>query len=328
MPRKARINHAGLTHHIMARTFDDIVLFKDNADRRYYLSCLSHRIKETGFICYAWVLMDTHVHLLIKTNEQPLWKLMKPLNCDYAHYYNKKYRRRGPLFSDRYKSIATQDQYYLEQLIRYIHLNPIRAGVCKTMDKLDRYQWSGHRSIMENDGRGFQEIRQVLQRFAKPAVEARKKYREFIKAGAGAKEDNDFLRFVRASNAGKRDKNTSGSWVIGDTAFQKAVLEKDAQIRLALARYKREGLSLNDVLKETARKTGVEAELILCRSKRTPHAAARMIFCFLAGELGFPTLGTGNFLGIQQAAVSNSARKGAALAKLRRITWEKDVQIV
>jgi REP element-mobilizing transposase RayT len=321
MPRKARIDLAGLTHHIMARTFESMALFKDNADRRYYLSCLSHRIKETGFICYAWVLMDTHVHLLIKTSEQPLWKLMKPLNCDYAHYYNKKYHRRGPLFSDRYKSIATQDQYYLEQLIRYIHLNPIRAGVCKTIDQLDRYQWSGHRPIMENDGHGFQEIRQVLQRFSKMAVEARKKYREFIKAGAGTKEDNDFLRTVRASNAGKRNKNTSVSWVIGDAAFQKAVLEKDMQIRLALARYKREGLSLNDVLKETARKSGVEAELILCRSKRTLHAAARMIFCFLAGELGFPTIETGNFLGIQQAAVSNSARRGAALAKIRKINW-------
>jgi REP element-mobilizing transposase RayT len=321
MPRKARINHACLTHHIMARTFNDLLLFRDDADREYYLSCLSRRIKETGFLCYAWVLMDTHVHLLIRTSEQPLWKLMKPLNWDYAYYYNKKYARRGPLFSDRYKSIATQDQYYFEQLIRYIHLNPIRAGVCTTVGQLDRYQWSGHRRIMENDGGGFQEIRQVLQRFGRPSGEARKKYREFIKAGAGVKGDDDFLHSIRASNAGKRDKNNMGSWVIGDAAFQKSVLEKDAQFRQALARYAREGITLRDVVKETARKTGVEAEMIVCRSKGTPQAAARMIFCFLSRELGFPTLEIGNFLGIQQAAVSNAARKGAELAKKRKITW-------
>ena len=180
MPRKARIDHAGRTHHVTARSFNDMVLFKDDADRAYYLFYLKWWIKKTGCICYAWVLMDTHVHLLLRTTEQPIWKVMKPLHCDYAHYYNRKYNRQGPLFSDCCKSIAIQDQYYLEYLVRYIHLNPIRAGVCKTMDQLDRYRWSGHRSIMENDDGGFQEIRQVLQRFGNPVDAAREKYREFI----------------------------------------------------------------------------------------------------------------------------------------------------
>ena len=322
MPRKARINNPGLTHHIMARTFNDLLLFRDDEDRTFYLSCLSHRIIETGFVCYAWVLMNTHVHLLIRTTEQPLWKLMKPLNCDYAHYYNKKYDRRGPLFCDRYKSIATQDQYYLEELIRYIHLNPIRAGLCETITQLDRYPWSGHRRIMENENGGFQEIRQVLRRFGKTTEEAQKKYREFIEAGIGANREGDFLSMVRASNAGKRGKDSSECWVIGDAAFQKSIFEKDIHNRLTLARYRREGISLKDVLKATARKTDVEEKLILHKSKRTPHAEARMVFCFRARELGFPTRETGNFLGIQQAAVSNAARKGAVLAQKRKISWE------
>jgi Transposase and inactivated derivatives len=321
MPRKARINVPGLTHHIMARTFNDLLLFGDDADRTFYLSCLSHRINETRFICYAWVLMSTHVHLLIRTTEQPLCKLMKPLNGDYAHYYNKKYNRLGPVFCDRYKSIATQDQYYLEQLIRYIHLNPVRAGICKTIGQLNGYQWSGHRKIMENENDGFQEIRQVLRRFGKTTVEARRKYREFIEAGIGNNEDENFLSSVRAGNAGKRDKNTADCWVLGDADFQKSVFEKDVQNRLTLARYRREGISLKDVLRATARKTEVEEKLILCKSKRTPQAAARMIFCFLARELGFPTIETGNFLGIQQAAISNAARNGAVLAQKLKITW-------
>ena len=120
MPRKARIDYPGLTHHIMARTFNDLLLFTGDEDRHYYLSLLSRRIKESGFLCYAWALMDNHVHLLLKTNEKPLWCLMKPLNSDYSRWYNRKYERRGPLFVDRFKSIATQDQGYLEQIIRYI----------------------------------------------------------------------------------------------------------------------------------------------------------------------------------------------------------------
>lgn len=324
MPRKARIDHAGLTHHIMSRTFNDMMLFKDEDDRTFYRSCLAHRTRETGLLCYAWVLMDTHVHLLLRTTEQALWKAMKPLNCDYAHYYNKKYNRRGPLFSDRFKSIATQDQFYLEQLVRYIHLNPIRAGVCKTMDQLDRYLWCGHRSIMENNGGGFQEIPQVLRRFGNETKAAQKKYREFIEAGMVDNDDNGILRAIRLSNEGKRDRNASGLWVIGDAAFQKKVLEREAQNRLAIARYQREGLSLEDVLKETSRKTGIEERLLRVASKRTPQAAARKIFCFRAQELQFPTSEIGRFLGIGQAAVSNASRKGADLARLQKISWKQN----
>ena len=129
MPRKARIDYPGLTHHIMARTFNDLLLFNDDEDRQQYLIQLSYRLIKIGFLCYAWCLMANHIHLLIKTNENPLWNLMKPLNSDYSRWYNKKYNRRGPLFFDRYKSIATQDQYYLEQLVRYIHLNAIRRNM-------------------------------------------------------------------------------------------------------------------------------------------------------------------------------------------------------
>ena len=323
MPRKARINQPGLSHHIMSRTFNDVALFVDDADREYYLSCLKKRIKETGFLCYAWVLMDTHVHLLIKTTEQPLWKMMKPLNCDYAQYYNKKYLRRGLLFSDRFKSIATQDQYYLERIIRYIHLNPIRAGICRTMKQLDRYPWSGHRMLMRGETGGFQETAIVLRRFGKKTDEARAKYREFMEAGMLADNDDEIVSMIRMNSAGKRDRNAAGYWVIGDTEFQKSVIEKERNNRLTIARCRREGISLKDVLKRTAEKTGVEEGMIQRQSKRTPRAAARMIFCFFARELGFPTVDTGDFLGIQQAAVSHAARKGAELAKKGRIKWEE-----
>ena len=322
MPRKARIDHAGLSHHIMARTFNDLLLFRDDADRSYYLSCLVRRIKETGFLCYAWVLMDTHVHLLIRTTELPLWKLMKPLGGDYARYYNKKYNRRGPLFCDRYKSIATQDQYYLEQLVRYIHLNPIRAKVCTTIRQLDSYQWCGHRAIVRGDGSGFQEVKQVLCRFGKNRGKAREKYRDFIKAGFVENSRNQLFESIRANNAGSGGKNNADRWVIGDTAFQKSVLAKDAANRLVLARYQKEGVTLADVLEGTANKTKVKKELLLTRSKRSPHNDARMVFCHFATSLGFPSRATGQFLSIGQAAVSHAARKGKVIADQLKIGWE------
>ena len=85
MSRKARIKCPGLVHHIMARTFDNPALFGDNSDRQFFIDSLSCRINETGFLCYAWVVMDTHVHLLIRTTDQPLRHPMKPLNSDYDY---------------------------------------------------------------------------------------------------------------------------------------------------------------------------------------------------------------------------------------------------
>jgi len=315
MPRKARIDYPGLTHHVMARTFHDLFLFKDDHDRSFYLSMLSHRINEVGFLCYAWALMNTHVHLLVKTSEKPLWKLMKPLNADYARYYNGKYERRGPLFIDRYKSIATQDQAYLEQLLRYIHLNPLRAGVCKNLDQLGKYRWTGHPALLGLQTNDFQETHAVLRRFGRTPDLARRNYLDFLIQAIEAQEPDPFLDTVRAGNANKKDRNAPERWVIGDPEFQKSVLQRDRTNRLTLARYKKEGLTLDGLATVIAKKTGVRKDLILRRSKRTMHADARMILCHHAIALGFPTREIGAFLGIQQAAVSNAARKGEMIAK-------------
>ena len=74
---------------------------------------------------YAWVLMSNHYHLLLRSSDEPIGTMMRRLNSRYARYFSKKYNRRGYLFQDRYKSIATQDQNYIEELVRYIHLNPV-----------------------------------------------------------------------------------------------------------------------------------------------------------------------------------------------------------
>ena len=248
---------------------------------------------------------------------------MKPLHTDYAHYYNKKYSRRGPLFHDRYKSIPTQDQFYIEELIRYIHLNPLRAGICKTLHQLDRYDWCGHKSIVENNLNVFLAVKQVLQRFSRDTRTARDKYQEFISAGIGSEANDKVVKFVRANNSNKQDSNTSGCWVIGDPEFQQMVLKKDQTNRLTLARYRKENITLEYVLKKISSALSIEEDLILHQSKRTVQADARKIFCHIARSLGFPTITIGTFLGIQQAAVSNAARKGHVLVKKMKFEWNE-----
>ena len=111
-------------------------------------------------------------------------------------------------------------------------------------------------------------------------------------------------------------------WVIGDATFQKSVLLKEQKHRLTLARYRREGISLHDVLKNVSEKMKVDAQQILRRSTRTLQADARMAFCYIAQELGFPTREVGAMLGIQQAAVTNASRKGSVIVKENNIEWD------
>ena len=139
MPRKARITVPGVVHHIMARGIDGRNIFIDNDDREMFLGLLGTGIHKNGYKCYAWTLMDNHYHLLLRISENPLAKMMRRLNSTYARYYNARYKRKGYLFQDRFKSIASQDQNYIEELVRYIHLNPIRAGICGTMKELEQY---------------------------------------------------------------------------------------------------------------------------------------------------------------------------------------------
>ena len=148
MPRKPRLSVPGALHHVMARGIEGRPIFKSDEDRLKFLSLLAHGIAKSGFKCYAWVLMENHYHLLLRANEMPLSSFMRPLNSRYAHWFRKKSQSRGYLFQDRFKSIATQDQGYIEQLVRYIHLNPLRAGICRTIAELDRYPWSGHSALV------------------------------------------------------------------------------------------------------------------------------------------------------------------------------------
>ena len=320
MPRRARIDYPGLIHHVMARTYRPHGLFLDDDDRQVFVSIFKKKILETNGRCYAWVLMDSHYHILIKTSELPLWKVMKPLNTEYARYYNKKYSVRGPLFSDRYKSIATQDQNYLEQLIRYVHLNPIRAGICKSLKSLEHYTWSGHIILLGKAKNQFQDVEAVLHRFGKTTLAARAGYLKYLEQGLNSSEANELVESIEKTNSGKTDRNCPAVWAIGDTAFQKTIMERDKENRLTIALYRKEQKTLEWLIKSISEKFEIKPSQLLMQSRRTSQADARKVFCHFACFFGFPTRKIGSFLGIQQAAVTNAAKKGSVIAEERGIT--------
>ena len=149
MPRKSRIDAPGALHHIIARGIDRKEIFKDDKDRNNFLERLGDILAETQTSCFAWALIPNHFHLLLKTGASPISMVMRRLLTGYAVSFNSRHGRYGHLFQNRYKSIVCQEDPYLLELVRYIHLNPLRAGLVNDLRSLDTYRYSGHAVILK-----------------------------------------------------------------------------------------------------------------------------------------------------------------------------------
>jgi len=148
MPRQPRLDAPGLLQHVMARGIERRKLFRDDKDRNSFLHRLADILEETQTQCYAWALIPNHFHILLRTGPTPLSKVMRRLMTGYAVTFNKRHKRSGHLFQNRYKSVICEEDPYLLELIRYIHLNPLRAKLVQDLKALDKYPWTGHSAIL------------------------------------------------------------------------------------------------------------------------------------------------------------------------------------
>lgn len=140
MPRMGRLHVDGGCYHVLGRGFEKRNIFERYADKRDFVERLAKYLKTTEIRCYAWSVMPNHYHLLLKVGKKPLSDLMRKLLSGFATAYNRRHNRAGYVFQNRFKSILCDEDEYLLQLVRYIHLNPVKAGLVANVDELDRYQ--------------------------------------------------------------------------------------------------------------------------------------------------------------------------------------------
>ena len=183
MPRKARIDAPGALHHIIIRGIEQRQIFRDNHDRDQFIQRLADNLSDTETPCYAWALIPNHVHLLFKTGLTPIATIMRRLLTGYAVYFNRRHCRHGHLFQNRYKSILCQQEPYFCELVRYIHLNPLRAALVEDIRALDKYPYSGHSAVLQSVKRDWQQADYVLSFFGKRKSDAKKAYRHFVEKG-------------------------------------------------------------------------------------------------------------------------------------------------
>src|SRR4030043_1537352 len=187
MGRKPRIEYEGAFYHIITRGNQRQRVFKRDDDFQKYISLISFYKERYKYSLYAYVLMSNHVHLLIETRQIPLSKVLQGINQSYTMYYNRKYRTVGHLFQGRYKAILCDKDAYLLSLIKYIHLNPMRARIAKAAED---YRWSSHLIYCGKEKSEIVDTDRVLRMFSEDKSRARKLYRAYIGDGVeGKKKD-------------------------------------------------------------------------------------------------------------------------------------------
>jgi REP element-mobilizing transposase RayT len=167
----------------MVRGIERTTLFRDDADRNDFVARVAAFAAAGAWSVYAWALLPNHAHLLVRTGHRPLPRSMRSLLTGYAGAFNRRHQRVGHLFQNRYKSIVVEEEVYLLELVRYLHLNPLRAKVVPDGRRLDRFPWTGHSALCGTVPRPWQDTATILAQFGPRAPRARRAYRAFIAAG-------------------------------------------------------------------------------------------------------------------------------------------------
>jgi putative transposase len=180
MARKPRIHFPGALYHVISRGNRRQGIFLDDKDLKMFLACLSAYKGRYPFRLYAYALMKNHLHLLVEVERIPLSRIMQSLLFRYTRYFNKRYGEVGHLFQGRYKAIVCDKDAYLLELVRYIHLNPVRAKIAK---RPEDYAWTGHLRYVGKGGDNLIDEGFVLGQFSDNRSLARRRYRQFVWEG-------------------------------------------------------------------------------------------------------------------------------------------------
>ena len=167
----------------MVRGIERTSLFREDRDREDFVARLAALVGGAGLTVYAWALLPNHAHLLLRTGPRPLPRVMRSLLTGYAGAFNRRHHRVGHLFQNRYKSIVVEEEPYLLELVRYLHLNPLRANLGLDLRRLARYPWTGHSALLGTVPRPWQDTRTILAQFGPRHGRAQRAYQAFVAAG-------------------------------------------------------------------------------------------------------------------------------------------------
>jgi putative transposase len=306
MARKPRIEFEGAFYHVITRGNQRQKIFKDKDDFLKYLETLSNYKTRYKYFLYAYILMNNHAHLLAETQEIALSKILQGINQSYTTYFNRKYKTVGHLFQGRYKAILCDRDEYLVSLVKYIHLNPVRAKIVKSPDE---YQWSSHPSyIKKADGVNIIDTDQVLRMFSEDKQRARKLYSAFMSDGSIVRKEDIY--------------NTIGQRILGSEEFLERVMERyDGELK----KEKREReYTLYEIAKGVEKIYGVRLKQIREKSKSEMINLGRRLLSLVATEYGYKGKEIGLYIRKDPAIVTRDLKEKVQLER----EMEKVFQVI
>ncbi len=319
MPRQARLDAPGTLHHVMMRGIDRADIFLDDKDREHFLSRVAEIVAATETRILAWALMDNHVHMLLFSGSSGLPRFMRRLLTGYAVWFNRRHQRSGHLFQNRYKSIVCEEDGYLLELVRYIHLNPLRSHVLRSLEELDTYPWSGHSAIVGKVQRDWQEREYVLNQFGRREKRSIEVYRRFMQEGKGLGsrpelEGGGLIRSLGGwskvlSLRSRGEEMEHDSRILGSGDFVQAVT-RDAEEAIARQVRNRGRKSIEEIIARMCGKSGVSEKEV--RNGNQSRKAARVraeIACFLNREMGISMAEIARKLGVGASAIAMAIRR-------------------
>ena len=318
MPRQPRLDAPGALHHVMGRGIDGVKIFSNRKDREDFLERLADLCGADALSIYAWALMSNHFHLLVRTANQLLSNSMRKLLTGYVVNYNRRHKRYGYLFQNRYKSIICEDDPYLLELTRYIHLNPLRVRIVKDLEELKAYQWSGHSVIMGPTKREWQDRDTVLAYFGKRRKRAIEKYEDFVGKGIEAGNRPELVGggLIRSLGGWSQvlslrrvgSKLFSDERILGSSEFVKNVISEAEEKAKETLRLTLKISDLPSLAMQVCEEEGVDEAALRSGLRKRDVVKSRRIFCQIAvRKMGYSGADVARFLGINTSAVNRLA---------------------
>lgn len=320
MPRQARLDAPGTLHHVIVRGIEKRRIVNDNQDRENFVTRVGELCLETKTAIYAWALMSNHAHILLRSGPEGISTYMRRLLTGYAVTYNLRHRRYGHLFQNRYKSIVCEEDAYFKELVRYIHLNPLRAAIVDTPSELAKYRWCGHGVILGRFRHSWLDRDYVLRWFGKKQGEAKKQYQQFVRKGVDLGPQPDLVggglvrslggwaavKSLRRQNV----KEMGDERVLGSGKFVKNLLneaERKTRLQFTTLELIEKAKSAMDVY---CRQHDIEMDLIRSGSRagQVPKHRAELAIK-LVTQMGLSMAETGRQLGLSTSGVAQILRR-------------------
>jgi REP element-mobilizing transposase RayT len=307
MPRKARLDAPGTLHHVIMRGIEKRRIVDDQKDRNDFVSRMGHIASETETGIYAWALMTNHAHILLRSSPVGLPHYMRRLLTGYAIGYNLRHKRHGHLFQNRYKSIICEEDAYFQELVRYIHLNPLS-------------EWCGHGVVMGKFKHEWQDRDYVLSWFGKREGEAKKEYRAFVQKGIALGKRPELVGggLIRSQGGWSQVKTLrrfgmqarADDRILGDSEFVESVInEAENKLKYQFPPDEHDK-DVEELIKKICKDQNIRVEELIGGSRlKIVSQTRRIIALKLVKKYGVPSAEVARKLGVTTSAISKLLRR-------------------